>query len=286
MASIRITALVENTAAGDLLGEHGLAFWIETSAGVALVDTGQGEALPHNAARLGADLSRIKALIVSHGHYDHTGGLAAEMAAAPRAAVCFHPAAMEPKFTRRPEGSQVRFIGMSDAGHRAIEEHSGRILHANGPLEVMPGLFVTGPIPRTSDFEDTGGEFFLDEACTKTDPLVDDQAVYFSTPSGVVILLGCAHSGVVNTLKHVRKLTGDTPIHAVIGGMHLVHAGEGRLSRTVTALSEMKVAYVYPAHCTGPAATARLCRDLQDHCVPCVTGMRLEFDMPSRPSAE
>jgi len=82
----------------------------------------------------------------------------------------------------------------------------------------MEGIFVTGEIPRQNDFEDTGGRFFLDAACTQADPLTDDQALFFDAADGLVVLLGCGHAGVVNTLEYVRHLTGGRPIHMIAGG--------------------------------------------------------------------
>jgi 7,8-dihydropterin-6-yl-methyl-4-(beta-D-ribofuranosyl)aminobenzene 5'-phosphate synthase len=268
---------VDNTAGHGLLGEHGLAFWIETLAGTAILDTGQGAVLPRNVVCLGLDISQAKAIILSHGHYDHTSGLAVASGTARKAVICIHPAALLPKFTRRLDG-QVRSLGMSDSSRQTIEHDRGRVLYTEQPTEVLSGLYVTGRIPRVTDFEDTGGEFFLDKACLKRDQLADDQAVYCDTAQGLVVLLGCAHSGVVNSLMYVRQLTGNRPIHAVIGGMHLLTAGENRLSRTIAALREMNVCRIGLAHCTGFAAMARLHNEFPDRCFHSAAGTRLEFD--------
>lgn len=280
IARIRVTALVENTAAHGLLGEYGLAFWIETPAGAALLDTGQGEVLLRNARSLGVDLSLAKAIILSHGHYDHTGGVAEAATAAGQATICFHPSTVEPKFTRGPAGA-VRAIGMPDSGRQAIEQNRRRVIYADKPTEIVGGLYVTGPIPRVTDFEDTGGEFFLDPSCSVRDPLTDDQAVYFDTVEGVVVLLGCAHSGLINSLRYVHQLTGHRPVHAVLGGMHLLSASQARLDATVAVLRQMDVHRIGLAHCTGFAAMARLHNEFPGRCFHCVTGTSLDFDCPS-----
>ena len=275
---IRITILVENTAGLSLLGEHGLALWIETPAGAALLDTGQGEVLLRNARSLGVGLPEAKAIILSHGHYDHTGGLAQAAMEAGRAAVCLHATALEPKYARRPDGS-AKSIGMPDSCRQVIDQKGRKVVWAERPLAVLPGLHVTGPIPRVTDFEDIGGEFFLDPACARRDPLIDDQAVYFDTPEGVVVLLGCAHSGVVNTLRYVRQLTGNRPIYAVIGGMHLLSANETRMAATIDALRQLDVRKIGLAHCTGFAAMTQLHHAFPGRCFQCVTGTRLEFGL-------
>jgi 7,8-dihydropterin-6-yl-methyl-4-(beta-D-ribofuranosyl)aminobenzene 5'-phosphate synthase len=138
---------------------------------------------------------------------------------------------------------------------------------------------ATGPVPRVTDFEDTGGPFFLDAACQVPDPLLDDQALYFESPKGTVVLLGCAHSGVINTLRYIRQLTGGRPVHAVMGGMHLVSASEQRLNRTIHELREMGIRHLGPAHCTGRTATTALWTSLPEQCFSWHVGTRVMFDL-------
>jgi 7,8-dihydropterin-6-yl-methyl-4-(beta-D-ribofuranosyl)aminobenzene 5'-phosphate synthase len=122
----------------------------------------------------------------------------------------------------------------------------------------MAGIFATGEIPRVTAYEDTGGAFFLDAAGTRPDPLVDDQTLVIDLGRSVVLLSGCAHAGMVNTLDHVRHLTGGKPVSAVIGGLHLGSAGEERLQQTIARLRDAQLEILAPAHCTGWPATAKL----------------------------
>jgi 7,8-dihydropterin-6-yl-methyl-4-(beta-D-ribofuranosyl)aminobenzene 5'-phosphate synthase len=271
-----ITILTDNTAQGmGLLGEHGLSFWIETPATCVLFDTGQGLALPHNANALGVDLNCADAIVLSHGHYDHTSGLPYVFSCAPRARLFLHPSSLTSRFSRR-EGAS-REIGMTENVREAVNERKASITWTTEPTEIAHGLFVTGPIPRRSTFEDTGGPFFLDPDGNMPDPIEDDQAMWIETRVGVVVLLGCAHSGVVNTLDHIQQQTGRTPIRAIVGGMHLGSASDERMARTIESLSQLNIGGVWPCHCTGAAATARLMAAFGDRCHSCNVGTRIEF---------
>jgi 7,8-dihydropterin-6-yl-methyl-4-(beta-D-ribofuranosyl)aminobenzene 5'-phosphate synthase len=272
---MRIVILADDIAGPRrLLAEHGLSLWLEAGGRRVLFDTGQGLALAHNAQALGIPLARADAVVLSHGHYDHTGGLAAVLQGRRGLPVYAHPDATSPRYSRR--GGEAHEVGMPAAARQALTQR-GAIRSSRVPLPVCDGVRLTGPIPRLTDFEGEARAFFLDQEGREPDPLVDDQAVFVETRAGTVVLLGCAHAGVVNTLRHVEALTTG-PVHTVIGGMHLGVAEPERIEATVRALVDRDVRHVVPCHCTGLPATAALARELGSRCSPGHVGAVLELE--------
>ncbi len=274
----RITVLVENTTGGrGLLAEHGLSFWIELGSHRILFDTGQSDMFSRNAQTLGIDLSTADAIVLSHGHYDHVGGLKRVLEIAPAVPIHLHPQALEARFARHEE--QSRPIGMeremADVLDRRI--HDGLGSFTNGPVEILPGVWATGEIPRRSGPEDTGGPFYLDPDCTRRDELLDDQALVLEANDGLVVVLGCAHAGVVNTLNYVAGLFPLRLIRTVLGGMHLMQASRVRIAHTIAAISRHNVQRVGPAHCTGQEASRGLWDALPEKCFVCNVGTQITF---------
>jgi 7,8-dihydropterin-6-yl-methyl-4-(beta-D-ribofuranosyl)aminobenzene 5'-phosphate synthase len=277
MTTVRITVLVENMARGrHRLGEHGLSFYIEAGPQRVLFDTGQGRALRNNAEVLGIDLESLDAVVLSHGHYDHSGGFAALPARSTTLPVFVHPAAFDTKFSRHPDGS-VHDVGLPDPARAALAAGTIHLVETRKPTEVVANILATGTIPRHTQYEDVGGAFFTDPACTLTDPLPDDQALALRTPQGVVVLLGCAHSGVVNTMDYIAGLLNEGRIHAVIGGMHLMRASKERIKATIEALEHYDVRLIAPCHCTGISATAAMWHHFTERCHECSVGTVFEF---------
>ncbi|MCU0782901.1 MAG: MBL fold metallo-hydrolase [Verrucomicrobia bacterium] len=274
--SICITTLVENTVhQRGLKAEHGLAFHLQFGRHRVLFDTGQSDLLLHNACLLGLDLRQLDAIALSHGHYDHCGGLKAAWSLSPACRLHLHPAAIAAKFSVNTSG-EARNIGMTDDTQEVICACASAVW-TRGLTEVVPGLFATGEIPRQTDYEDVEGRFFLDAKCQQPDPLMDDQALFFESREGLVVLFGCAHSGVVNTLLHIERLTGGKRIHAILGGMHLLNASPERLQKTIAALGQRDLRLLVPMHCTGWPATPALWNHFGNRCVSGGVGSQQVF---------
>jgi 7,8-dihydropterin-6-yl-methyl-4-(beta-D-ribofuranosyl)aminobenzene 5'-phosphate synthase len=254
ISHLRITVLMEHrTIREDLATEHGFSLWIEADGTRILFDTGQSDAFAGNARRLGVDLSAADFIVLSHGHYDHTGGLEAALEAAPRAQVCFHPEAGMPRFSH-PPGLPVRHIGMPASAWKALRHRVPEARLCSGPLRLVEGIWATGPIPRIHAVEHPQKAFTLDESGIVPDPFRDDQSLVLESPSGKVILTGCCHAGVANTLLHAQSITGDTRTPLLIGGLHLVRSSEAQMEGVRTILLRAGVHSLWAGHCTGAEA--------------------------------
>jgi len=274
---MKITILVDNRIARpELRAEHGLALWIESEGKRILFDTGQGGALGKNAKILGVDLGKTDIIVLSHGHYDHSGGMAQVMKRAKKVELYCHPGVIQPRYSIS-DGIATP-VHMPQASLVALDRLPPTHIHwLQQPLTLSAQIGLSGPIPRKTSYEDSGGPFYLDLQGKRPDPLSDDLALWMQTGSGLVVCVGCSHAGLVNTLNHVRRLNNGQKIRAVIGGFHLRNASSDRLAQTIAALRQLEPDMVVPCHCSGELAVAELRNALGERISMGAAGMIYQF---------
>lgn len=277
---LEITILCDNTvspAARGMLGEHGFSALIRHGSEAVLFDTGQtGVPLVNNMKAL--KIGRVEDVVLSHGHYDHSGGLPKmiESGCAP-SRLFTHGDAFLPRF-KKVRGNLIR-IGMPfdpkilDAAGVSVSASA-----SGSPQQVKEWLITTGEIKRES-FERPETEFFIGrDGGIEKDTFRDDMGIVAALEGkGLVVVTGCAHSGVINTVSHAREITGIEEVFAVVGGFHLNDAGEEKLEMTAAALREIGVKKVVPCHCTGFAAACHMRGRLGDAVDPGCTGKRISL---------
>jgi len=261
---LRVTTLTENTATrSGTLAEHGLSMLVEVDDLAVLLDTGQTNTAVHNARALGVDLSRVRHLVLSHGHQDHTGGLREVLACTGEVEVYAHPEVWRSRYAVRKD-DRPRYSGLPFV--REQLEAMGATFHlSDGAAAIGPGVMTTGYVPRRTEFERLDADLKIrTPRGWEQDEMPDDQALLVKTPKGLVVLLGCAHSGVVNTLRRAQEVAQEERIFAVLGGTHLKAAGPEQMERTIAALSAFDINKLGVSHCTGLEAAGRLAREFGD----------------------
>ncbi|MBN1603183.1 MAG: MBL fold metallo-hydrolase [Chitinispirillaceae bacterium] len=275
--NLSIKILVDNKSGNEMLhSEHGLSFWIEADERRIVFDTGKSDILIGNAEVLGIDLRTAGTMILSHGHYDHTGGVAAVRGLNPEISVYCHPGIFIPRYSRQTDG-KMKPIGINENASNELHKMIDRIHWINEPFYLSDDIGITGPIPRLSDFEDTGGSFFLDPEAQRPDPISDDLALWFKTTKGIVVVTGCCHSGIVNTLEYIQTITGDKNILTVLGGLHLLNASLERLEKSCEYLNRAVSGKIYPCHCTGDKAIGFLRTRFHDRIIVGNVGASFQF---------
>lgn len=261
---IRVTTLAENTAGKiGTLAEHGLSMLAEVDGLTLLVDTGQTTTAVHNARTLGVELSRVGHVVLSHGHGDHTGGLDSVLAETGQVKVYAHTQVWRPRYAVR-KGEKERFSGLTHLREQ-LESLGAEFVLSDGPVEIARGITTTGPVPRRTPFERVDSALRVKgSAGWEQDEVPDDQSVVVKTPRGLVVLSGCAHSGIVNTLLRAREVAGEERIFAVLGGTHLGFAPAEQLDRTIEAFRGFDIQKIGVSHCTGLPAAARLAAEFGD----------------------
>ena len=278
---LRLTTLSENTAPAiprGLLGEWGLSVLVEVDDLTVLLDAGQNVSAVNNGDILGTEWSNINAIVLSHGHYDHTGGLRQVLGKTRKQVeIIAHPHAWTNKYAHVPEIDYSAYIGIPFQKEE-LESLGAVFKLTSQPTWLSDSVVTSGEIPMITDYEmidpglciKEGGRFM-------PDPLGDDQALFIKIDQGLVVVLGCAHRGIINTLRHAQKVTGIDLVHTVIGGTHFFRASEAQIEMAIAELKAMGVQRLGVSHCTGMPAGVRLAQEFGENFFFNNSGTRVTF---------
>lgn len=280
---VKLTVLIEDSVdmdKPDLLAKHGLSFFVEAETGNVkvsiLMDVGPSpDVMLHNIDEMGIDLRKTDAILLSHGHYDHVGSLIETLKRIEKQVpVIAHPKIFNPKFKVKPS---LKFIGASFKPSD-VEASGGVFLYASNPVTIAEGITTSGEVERHAAFEKVEDFWMVDDGRFVEDALLDDQALIIHVKNkGLVVLVGCAHSGIINTIRHAQKVMRTDKVFAVLGGFHLAKADDKRTQATVNELAKLDLKFVGPCHCIGQKAVNRLLEAFGDRCHPLRTGDIVEL---------
>jgi 7,8-dihydropterin-6-yl-methyl-4-(beta-D-ribofuranosyl)aminobenzene 5'-phosphate synthase len=289
--SLRVQVLSTMLTSDDGIGEWGFAALVEVDGRRILFDTGaRPDTVLNNAKELKVDLTNVTDVILTHNHTDHTGGLMTLR----RAVLQKNPAALSKAYVgkgifaprRRSDGKPLEFIQNL---RRDYEASGGNFTEYDHPVEVWNGVWLTGPVPRKYPERNWSGSTQIQiDNSWKEDNLPEDMSMVVNTGHGLVLISGCGHAGVINTLDYARSAIRNAPIHAAIGGFHLYQLDDTKLKWTAGKLREFGLANFLGAHCTGIEAVYRI-RELagldRRHCAVGAVGAIFELGKEMDPGS-
>jgi 7,8-dihydropterin-6-yl-methyl-4-(beta-D-ribofuranosyl)aminobenzene 5'-phosphate synthase len=235
--NVQITILLENTkynSKPELEAKHGLSYIITATSGknkvTIMIDAGpSASALLHNVEQMGINMQDIDIVVLSHGHYDHSGGVIEAMKLMKKhVPIVAHPKCFDPKFAMMPH---LRSIG-APFNPSDVDTVGGRPVLVAGPVLIAEGITTTGEVPRNTEFETVEGFWTVDHAQFVKDVMFDDLSIVLNVKDkGLVVIAGCAHAGIINTVKHAQNITKTNKVYAVLGGFHLMDGENKKIQK-------------------------------------------------------
>ncbi len=273
---IKITTIVENTATrAGFRAEHGLSMLVERNGETVLWDTGQTDTLIHNAKLLSVDLSKIETVALSHGHYDHGGGLR-YLLEYTKPTVYAHPEIFRKRYSKAGGSGKLRYIGIED--RETYESLGARFVLTDKPTEIIEGVFLLGFEEMHTDFEEVDRNFVYEkDGELIKDNVEDDTTLVLELQESLFLLFGCAHRGIINIIDDAEKIFGK-PVIGFLGGTHLGPAGETQRKQTIEELKNRPhIRIMGPSHCTGLYMTSKLFCAFGDRVIFNNTGTEIEI---------
>ena len=276
-----ISILAEDSIAFDTpyVGRFGLSMLLELRAEACqkhiLFDTNSAAApILHNIKIMEKSLEQVDTIFLSHCHYDHSDGLAGILDTLDRPIpVIAHQEIFRPCFEINPDG--IRHIGIVGQSRYELEQKGAIFTLSNVPINLMTGATTSGEIERITSFEVLEDLYTTIDGRVVQDHEKDDGAVILNFEQGLVVVTGCCHSGIVNTMKQAQKITGVDNIYAVIGGLHFQDASEEKVAKSVEALKEVE--WVFAGHCTGFDGMCRIADVKGEHFKAIHTGTEIHL---------
>jgi 7,8-dihydropterin-6-yl-methyl-4-(beta-D-ribofuranosyl)aminobenzene 5'-phosphate synthase len=275
---LRVRIIAENRAEKrGLLAEHGLSMLVEFDEFCFLFDTGQSNILSINAKKLGVDLADVDAVVLSHGHYDHTGGVPEFCRLNKQVPVYIHPEAFHERYNALNGAPAGVNIGIQWKHEELLQ---GRLVTVKKPLLIHNNIALSGEIQRSISFEEQSHDFLIrnNEGYFVEDRVIDEQFVVVKALKGLYLFVGCSHPGIINCIKQAANLFPGERLVAVIGGMHLQKAAMSRVKATIQHLLELGVETVIPLHCTGMTVSCEIKRQMRDKCLLLSCGDEIVFE--------
>lgn len=244
-----------------------------------LMDTGlTGDPLLKNSREINADLGEVDMIVITHNHYNHSGGLVKILTEMDKQVpVIAHPEVFYPKYAILPSLGlhKLTYTGPPFTS-REVEGKGGLLILSKKPVPIAENVMTTGEIARVSEFEEVKGFYAVKNGEFREDELPDDQALIVKmADDSLAVFTGCGHSGIINTVHHALKLTGAKGVRAIIGGFHLIDATTDRIERTVQELKKIGPSVIAPMHCTGFKAAMKIAEALPEafkefYCGDCI----------------
>jgi 7,8-dihydropterin-6-yl-methyl-4-(beta-D-ribofuranosyl)aminobenzene 5'-phosphate synthase len=275
---MRITTLIENhtnETKPELQAEHGVSFYIEHQRHVYISDVGQSGKFAQNAAMLGIDLARVEALVISHHHYDHGGGLSTFFDENSSAMVYLRAAPGDFNYIAEDSEGQVRYIGLDKD---LVKAHEHRFVTLDENREVLPGLHLLVDIPNLYPKPSGDQRLKMQQGVLKAPDTFEHELVtVVEAQDGLIVLTGCAHNGVLNMIAAAQQAFPKKPITGVIGGFHLGHEDENAIKKVGEELLALDIPAIFSGHCTGDKAVTILSEVLGERFHRLYTGLEIEF---------